>query len=62
MLLQRCMGFAEKIVVGRISVKVMHSGKVMSDCTVCMHFPEIFFKVIETHYRLSCSRVRFLKC
>ena len=32
--IQRCMGFTEKIVVGKISVKVMHSGKVMSDCTV----------------------------
>ena len=27
------MGFNEKIVVGKISVKVMHSGKIMLDCT-----------------------------
>ena len=30
---QRCMSFTEKIVVGKFSVKVMHSGKVMLDCT-----------------------------
>ena len=27
--IQRCMSFTEKIVVGKISVKVMHFGKVM---------------------------------
>ena len=27
--LQRCMGFTEKIVVGKFFGKVMHSGKVM---------------------------------
>ena len=27
--IQRCMSFTEKIVVGKISVKVMHSGKAM---------------------------------
>ena len=32
-ILQRCMSFTEKIVVGLFSVKVMHSGKVMSHCT-----------------------------
>ena len=31
--IQSCMIFTEKIVVGKISVKVMHSGKVMPDCT-----------------------------
>ena len=35
------MSFTEKIVVGKISVKVMHSGKVM-----CMAFPENSFKVM----------------
>ena len=31
--IQRCMSFTEKIVVGKFSGKVMHSGKVMLDCT-----------------------------
>ena len=35
------MSFTEKIVVGKISVKVMHSGKVM-----CMAFTENSFKVM----------------
>ena len=32
-LIQRCMSFTEKIVVGIFSGKVMHSGKAMLDCT-----------------------------
>ena len=38
---QRCMSFTEKIVVGQISGKVMHSGKVMY-----MSFTEDSFKVM----------------
>ena len=37
--IQRCMSFTEKIVVGQISGKVMHSGKVMY-----MSFTENSFK------------------
>ena len=38
--IQRCMSFTEKIVVGKFSGKVMHSGKVMPDCKwVLRKFP-----------------------
>ena len=40
--IQRCMSFTEKIVVGQISGKVMHSGKVMY-----MSFTENSFKVMQ---------------
>ena len=39
---QRCMSFTEKIVVGQISGKVMHSGKVMY-----MSFTENSFKAMQ---------------
>ena len=42
------MSFTEKIVVGLISGKVMHSGKVMY-----MAFTESFFKV------MHCTQIRF---
>ena len=40
--IQRCMSFTEKIVVGQISGKVMHSGKVMY-----MSFTENSFKAMQ---------------
>ena len=46
--IQSCMSFTEKIVVGLISGKVMHSGKVMY-----MAFTESFFKV------MHCTQIGF---
>ena len=42
LLVQRCMSFTEKIVVGQISCKVMYSGKVMY-----ISFTENSFKAMQ---------------
>ena len=52
MIIQRCMSFTEKIVVGIFFVKVMHSGKVMTDC----------IKSVPTHLAAGNDLDHFLKC